>query len=236
MINASKLLRFVLKKGVLAYTPNFIIKTLQSMENSRRYTLRKQYFPLLKAGISEDASIFCNNCFGARISQDLGYQYNLPIAGLKFPQDDYHLLLENIEYIRNSEIKPRQTSKYEWFSEEGYPIGYIDLNGNDIEVWLVHYRSIAEANQKWQRRCQRINFNNLIILETDYANKTTEVDVNRFFSLPFEKKIYFSSNPSLNIEYKNFFLVEECQGIALAPYQEAHILYKYLVKADWFTH
>ena len=140
-------------------------------------------------------------------------------------------MLENLPFIKGTEIKQRLRSKYEGFNEysQGYPIGYIEINGHDVEIYLVHYDSIEEANKKWLRRCERINFDNLLLLETNYDH-STEKDVNRFFAIPYGKKVYFSTK-IMNIEYDNYFFIEECKDGWLAPYAEAHILYKYLIKA-----
>lgn len=228
----SRLFRLGLIINKLKLIPPPIRNFLKKTKDTRLYSIRSKYFPELKEGISENVSIICNNCFGARISQDLKYPYNSPTVGLKFPQKDYQILLENLEFIKETEVKYREKSKYHWFDEydQNYPIGYIEINGYDVEIWFVHYKSIEEANEKWKRRCQRINLEKLLIIETNYAD-TTEEDVSKFLRLPYEKLIYLSSKPLQVYDDKYFFVTELSKYPKMAPYAEAHILYKYLVKA-----
>lgn len=63
--------------------------------------MRKPYFPTLRSIFDENTSIICNNCFGGRISQDLGYPYNSPTVGLYFFYPDYIRFLKNCRSIYN---------------------------------------------------------------------------------------------------------------------------------------
>lgn len=232
------IMSYILRKTLILVRKNLIpppvVKVILKFENKRRYRVRKHYFDKLKSAIQPTTSIFCNNCFGARISQDLGYQYNSPIAGLKFPEMDYHIFLENLSEALKAELKFRNRSKYENFDEnirQNYLIGYLDVEGKDIEIWMVHYKDEQIAKEKWERRCKRVNFNDIVIIETSY-DETTEKEVDAFLKLPFAKKVYFSDK-KLKIHNPNFFCVKEVEGRGIAPYAEAHILYKYMVQSDW---
>ena len=211
--------------------PPPIIKRLQSYENKKRYQKRLPYFNTLKKTILPTTSIFCNNCFGARISQDLGYSYNSPIAGLKFPEADYLIFLQNLREFLNAPLKFKQKSKYSSYKETGYPIGSLTVDNKEVEIYFVHYKTEEEAIEKWTRRCKRVNWNDIIVIETEYPD-TDSIRIMEFFNLPFKKKVYFSSKHH-NIADANFFIIHELNGMELAPYREAHILYIYLVKSDW---
>lgn len=232
----SYLLRIGLKINKLSLIPPPVRKLLQKFENHRRYNQRKKYFTILRRGISPDTSIFCNNCFGARISQDLGYAYNSPCVGLKFPENDYQVFLENLQWVEKAELHFRKHSKYEWFNEydQNYPIGYITVNGNDVEIWFVHYKTNQEAYDKWKRRCKRINWNDIVIIETNYTDSSKD-NVESFFKLPYHRTVYLS-NKQFDSKHDNYMFVDKlCQYSSMAPYAEAHILYEYLSKVNWLS-
>ena len=45
-----------------------------------------------------------------------------------------------------------------------YPIGKL---GNDVEIHFLHYKSETEAQEKWNRRLKRMNFNNILFKFSD---------------------------------------------------------------------
>lgn len=54
----------------------------------------------------------------------------------------------------------------------------------------MHYKTENEAAAKWQRRVQRINWNNLI-LKMSEQNGSTINDLKAFDALPYKKKVLF---------------------------------------------
>ena len=74
--------------------------------------------------------------------------------------------------------------------EKSYPVGKLA----DLEIHFMHYHSEQEANEKWQLRTSRMNFDNLFIMMTD-RDGITEKDIQRFDKLPFKNKVIFTHNP-----------------------------------------
>ena len=60
----------------------------------------------------------------------------------------------------------------------------------------MHYHSEQEANEKWQLRTSRMNFDNLFIMMTD-RDGVTEKDIQLFDQLPFKNKVIFTHKPYL---------------------------------------
>lgn len=82
--------------------------------------------------------------------------------------------------------------KFSVNSKLPYPIGVLD----DVEIQFLHYKTEQEATEKWSRRKQRINLNNLFITYSDDGDKNFEEDYfNRYKKLPFEHKLFFSAKP-----------------------------------------
>lgn len=65
-------------------------------------------------------------------------------------------------------------------------IGKLD----DIEVVFLHYHTEQEAREKWERRAERINYDNLIF-KFSKMNECAEKELKAFDALPHGKKICF---------------------------------------------
>ncbi len=75
------------------------------------------------------------------------------------------------------------------------PVGMLD----DVEVVLRHYRDPAIARDKWNRRVERINWNNLII-KFSYMSKCTDEHIAEFQKIKGVKKICFVPREFENME------------------------------------
>lgn len=146
-------------------------------------------------------SLFCNNCIGGIILNNLGQRFNSPTVNLYFFAPDYIAFLERLEYYLNQEISFSYRSKYDNEVKE-YPIGTIE----DVEMHFVHYHSFEEAKQKWHTRARRVNYDNMFIIGSDRDLCTPEI-IERFLKLPYKNKIFFSAkkHPAKEvIQYKEY--------------------------------
>lgn len=176
-------------------------------------------------------SIISSNCFAGRIMQDLGLKYNSPTLGLYFMYPDFIDFLKNFQhYITEGKLHFVNESKYELGNKrlqdrhQDYPVGLLD---DKIEIHFLHYKTADEATEKWYRRAQRVNLDNLLIIGMQ-QNLCEEKDIIEFDNLPFENKIIFTNrNLSLpsNIYVPEFNGKEEVGN----PYTDAPIFYKNLI-------
>lgn len=75
--------------------------------------------------------------------------------------------------------------------EMDFPVGVIHLNnGKMVHIYFLHYKSFAEAKQKWEDRKKRINLNNMFII-FEMANSTNEQLLKDFNLVPYKNKIAF---------------------------------------------
>lgn len=106
---------------------------------------------------------------------------------------DYIKFLSNIqEYMSKdlSFISVNESKWKEYFENDiDYPIGKLD----DIEIFFVHYYSQKEVLEKWNRRRDRINWENLVIKVSE-QNGFSKEHLDTFNSLNFQKKIAFIGN------------------------------------------
>ena len=105
---------------------------------------------------NSDFSVISSNCNGAFILHDLGQRFNSPTVNLFLYPKDFIKLVKNLKYY--------MSLKLEFIKEEGieYPIGLLD----DIKIYFMHYNSNEEAENKWEERKARINYDNIFIMMT----------------------------------------------------------------------
>lgn len=180
---------------------------------------------------NKNFSIISNNCWGGRIYQRYGLQYTSPTVGLLFFADEYIRFLSDIKYYLSLDLEfiPKTKSRYyQFYSDKNkyYPIGVLD----DVEIVFLHYKSEDEAREKWNRRKQRINWDNLIVKFND-QNRATQEHIVAFDNLPYKNKLCFVAHKvegtSCTIhfsEYEN----EECIKNDIESYQRYINIDKYL--------
>ena len=210
-----------------------ILRDVRSFYISRRdrrlERLRLTFIPGLEKFFSGDVSIISNNCFAGRVYQDLHRPYLSPTAGLTILYPDYIMFLEKLHFYRSAPLVWTNVSKYPrgeqmrktW--KHWYPIALI---GGDLEVHFLHYTSREEAEEKWRRRCNRINFDNIFVVAAAQGNCTEDM-VARFTKLPYKK--IFLVKERYKIDYPDVVYVNEFVKDGADPYRKAHVYYKYIL-------
>jgi len=155
---------------------------------------------------NSDFSIFSNNCWAGHVYRYYGLPYKSPTVGLYFYADEYIRFLEKPQYYISQPLKfiSYQDSKYREYqmkkSEINVPIGVLD----NIEIVFLHYTEEAEAYEKWNRRCERINWNN-ICLKFSNQNLCTEKHIQTFDKIENDKKFVFVNRPLPDIKSAVYF-------------------------------
>lgn len=132
--------------------------------------------------VNDKVTIFANNCWGAVVYNRLGLQFKSPFINMFEHDKDYIKFLQNpYKYM-----KVPLVLKENRFSSElkySYPVCWCD----DILLYFNHYLSFEEANESWEKRKKRINWDNLFVMMY-----TKDEEIAREFSkLPYKKKICF---------------------------------------------
>lgn len=157
---------------------------------------------------NKDFTIISNNCWGGIIYQKYNIPYKSPTVGMYFFSEDYIKFLEKLDYYLSLELKFinfNESKHYDTLSKSKYDysntvIGVLD----DIELIFLHYKNKCEAQEKWNRRKQRINYSKLIIKFND-QNEFSEELFERFKKLEYENKIFFTANPKYKSDFTIFF-------------------------------
>lgn len=156
----------------------------------RKYYIKATYKKRRNKINCEDFTIISNNCWGGTIYQSYGLKYNTPTVGLFFMAEDYIKFIYNIkEYLKYELdfIEFEESKKYKITQELlSYPVAKL----KDIEIYFMHYKTKEEAKQKWERRCQRINWDK-ILFKFSNQNSCTKEHIKKFLELPEKNKICF---------------------------------------------
>ena len=131
----------------------------------------------------QEISIFANQCWGGYASNTLGLQFLSPTVNMWFGEDNFFKMLGSLEYYMTLDpvLKGEQM---EPVLKRLYPV----VNIGDVEIHMNHYISFQEAYDAWNRRKQRINYDNIFV----HAILSSESDIDAFRKIPFERKIGFT--------------------------------------------
>lgn len=160
--------------------------------------------------------IFSNDCWGGEFYRCTGRPYNTPFVGLMLMAPCYIKLLEKPAFYLEQELEFINSSRYADLQsqrqENPYPLGLL----GDLEIHFLHYKSTAEAVQKWNRRKKRIDWEHLYVkfaMDKDYADETL---LTAFERMPYKNKICLSRNTySTPVNFKLKGYVED--GAQLFP-------------------
>ncbi len=180
-------------------------------------------------------TIISDNCWGSKIYKDFNVRYNTPFVGLFMYSPCYIKLLKNLDYYLQSELYFIKESKYninkELRKQKWYPIG---LLGNEIEIHFLHYKSEAEAENKWMRRKKRMNMDNIFVELSDKELCTEEIVV-EFDKLPFKHKVCFTAKNYPNIICAVQLKEYEDDGCIGDIYKDSYIVKRHFDIIDWLN-
>lgn len=161
----------------------------------------------------DDFTIISNNCWAGSVYRYFGLPYKSPTAGLFFFAKDYVKFCSRLMHYTSVPlefINPKDSAHYAFLASKDelqVPIARLD----DIEVIFLHYPTRVEAEKKWRRRCERINWDNLLI-KFSQMNECEIQDLVDFDNLPFERKICFTAERNAGIRCGVYFRGYEGTG------------------------
>lgn len=151
-------------------------------------------------------TIFSNSCWGGVTYHSLGLPFCSPLINAWESDKDYINLLSNPERYFNETLKQVGTGISEGIA---YPI----CACGDIKIHFNHVSSFEKANADWEKRKQRINWNNILV----EMHTTDKEEAEKFSRLPYKKKVCFvpfkSNDPSL--VYLDFCDMDEMKEVPL---------------------
>lgn len=160
---------------------------------------------------TEEVSILCNNCTAGFILHDLNLKFNTPTINMFFAGTDFFDFVEHLEFYINQSLV--EYINLNDIKSANYPIAILPGNGEfkDLELHFLHYKSFDEANNKWEERKQRINWDKLFVIWS-FVGSIDENDNSLYYdraqNLPVENKVIFVNHPVDKNKYPSFFYIK----------------------------
>ena len=157
----------------------------------------------------ERISIVCNNCIGGFLLHDLGLRFDTPTINMFFHELDFFDFVEHLNYYIKQPLIKIPTPFYNG-NELDYPVAILRGEGKlrDLELHFLHYSSFDEAQEKWETRKQRLNFEDLYVIWTFVGMDYNEELYKRAENLPVKKKVFFVNHPVDNEKYPSFYYIK----------------------------
>lgn len=159
----------------------------------------------LKRLRSTDFTVISNNCWAGTVYRYFNLPYLSPTCGLYFFAEDYVRFASDLRRYVSLPLEfidARDSSHYEELvgkGEENKVVAKIA----DIEVVFLHYSTAEEAEEKWRRRVERINWDNLFV-KFSQMNGCSDDNIRKFDSIDFPNKICFTAKPMKDVECSVF--------------------------------
>lgn len=131
-------------------------------------------------------------CYGGYIYNQLGMQFFSPFINTRISENDYLKLINNVAFYLSQnleagndvqkieDIQPKIGEDISW-GKMGYPIAML----GDLELHAIHAKDLKSYMDEWERRMQRINWDNIWILMIIENEEILE----KFKAIKYEKKI-----------------------------------------------
>lgn len=216
------LLRFPTNYDISQYYPSEISdrqiydRIITSQEYIKYYNIRNKHKNILKNALNPNVTIISNCCMATFIySIILQTSYKSPTINSIIPYSMYTKYINNLELYNKIKAK----SNYKKSIEKGFSV----LQVGDIEVWFVHStaNSVDIERDLWNKRKQRIDYNNLLILTGElhefpssemiqYKNNISSEYNQIYLTRTFEngEHNWFRVNPSNEDNIANIFRLE----------------------------
>lgn len=138
----------------------------------------KKYIELKNSNLS----IIANNCWGGITYHYLGLEFRSPFINMYTSEPEYLNMVKNLKTNLEMPLELYGT-QYNDFLKIIYPI----YNLNGTKLFMNHYSDFALAEEKWQKRKAKINYDNLFVMMSTSDPKVAE----EFETLPYAKKVCF---------------------------------------------
>lgn len=115
--------------------------------------------------IKKSFTLISQNCVGGVIYNMLKMPFLSPTINLFIEDEDFVKLAENPKYYFSIEPQP-YIEKY--IEPADNSISYPLIKVDDIIVYCRHYNNCKEAIDAWNRRKNRIDYNNIYIIATSW--------------------------------------------------------------------
>ena len=126
-------------------------------------------------------TIFSNTCWGGLTYHSLDMEFFSPLINMWMHESEFITFLNSPKYYIGQQLE-----FYEMRTTDSGTCWPIAKCG-DLKLYFNHYKTFDEAEQSWEERKRKINWDNLFV-EMCTEDRTVAED---FLKLPYEKKVCF---------------------------------------------
>ena len=176
-------------------------------------------------------SILSNDCWGAFTYHSLGLEFTSPLINLTIYDEDYIKFLKNPQHYMNQELRLIEM-RYSERDQSDFPL----VGCDDIKLWCWHYNSFDKFIESWNRRKERIDWDNLFVKMHTESREIAE----EFVKLPYSKKVcfvpfqtdeedlvYTEFIEKTSMEERPFYNITNRMAIGIYPYYDVLDLLEY---------
>lgn len=198
-----------------------------------RFTLRlrKVYYFFKKNKLkNKNPTIIASDCFGTFIYHNLGLRFNSPTINLYIKKNDFLKFVSNLKEYLSCDIT-EVTDK-----TVSFPVGKLEVGGNSVEIYFMHYKSFEEAKRKWNERKERVSFDNIYIIQL--IQNATEEDICEFDKLKYKNKMLITSENltnSPNVVEQDILKKTNYKGGEILFYENSHSIRRPMDKIDYIS-
>ena len=174
-------------------------------------------------------TFLCPNCIGGILFHDLGLQFRSPTVNTMMNQRDFVKFVLDLDHYLARDL--------EFFDhpEHAFPCAKLD----DVTVHFTHYRTEAEAREKWKTRAQRIDRENLFVFLTE-RDGLTEEEIRSISNIQSRGLLVFTAKSYPDIPYAlqipKYESVGEVGNILVQSWLDGSREYeKYFDFVKWFN-
>ena len=143
-------------------------------------------------------TLISRDCIGGIVYNQLGLPFLSPTVNLFFSPADFNLFCLHLKDYLDAEL-------IECYGFDYLAGVLLTPNHPCIIIHFMHYKNFLEAKECWERRKERINWNNIYIVssfcypgETEHFNEQLIVDWN---NIPYKKVIFVNQSYGFENEY-----------------------------------
>lgn len=149
--------------------------------------------------IERPVTIISDDCWGGEIYHSLLLPFSSPTINIAWDKSEYAKFISDLPYYLRQPLKCEREGR---FNTGEHPIGSLGENERKVKMELIHNLSFDEAKEQWDRRKERINFDNIFVkFAFDETNDWQECM--RVFDALEYKKICFFPSPQSKSGYIN---------------------------------
>lgn len=152
-------------------------------KNGNKYRVQLNEEIKRKLENTSEFTIFSNNCLGGVFYHDAGRKFTSPLINTAMDGEDFLKFVSNPQHYLNCDMN------FITWPGRDFPIAKID----DIEVNFVHYKTKEECIEKWNKRKERIVWDNIFIVTTNQDGMCHDSCMKKFDELAYKNKIMFVS-------------------------------------------